>query len=180
MASRKPQSAGLLLFRGQATDLEVLLGHPGGPFWQNKDDGAWSIPKGLIGADEAPLSAARREFAEETGHNPEGATRRGTATGRQGRPGVGRRRRLGCRAHPQQHLRDGVAAAFRTPSDLSGNRPWGLVCRCRRATENPQGTGDFRQSIARGSGRGTRARNSGRNSMRTTRCVLAYPLNLSR
>ena len=72
MASRKSQSAGLLLFRGRATDPEVLLGHPGGPFWQNKDDGAWSIPKGLIGADEAPLSAARREFAEETGHHPEG------------------------------------------------------------------------------------------------------------
>ena len=72
MASRKSQSAGLLLFRGRATDLEVLLGHPGGPFWQNKDDGAWSIPKGLIGADEAPLSAARREFVEETGHDPDG------------------------------------------------------------------------------------------------------------
>jgi hypothetical protein len=61
MASRKSQSAGLLLFRGGAADLEVLLGHPGGPFWQTKDDGAWSISKGLIGADEAPLSAARRE-----------------------------------------------------------------------------------------------------------------------
>lgn len=72
MASRKPQSAGLLLFRGHATDLEILLGHSGGPFWKNKDDGAWSIAKGLIGADEAPLSAARREFAEETGHDPEG------------------------------------------------------------------------------------------------------------
>jgi len=72
MASRKSQSAGLLLFRGGAADLEVLLAHPGGPFWQNKDDGAWSIPKGLIGTDEAPLSAARREFAEETGHDPEG------------------------------------------------------------------------------------------------------------
>ena len=72
MASRKSQSAGLLLFRGGASDLEVLLGHPGGPFWQKKDDGAWSIPKGLIGADEAPLSAARREFAEETGHDPDG------------------------------------------------------------------------------------------------------------
>jgi predicted NUDIX family NTP pyrophosphohydrolase len=72
MASRKSQSAGLLLFRGGASDLEVLLGHPGGPFWQKKDDGAWSIPKGLIGADEAPLSAARREFAEETGHDPAG------------------------------------------------------------------------------------------------------------
>jgi predicted NUDIX family NTP pyrophosphohydrolase len=72
MASRKLQSAGLLLFRGRAADLEVLLGHPGGPFWQNKDDGAWSIPKGLIGADEAPLSAARREFAEEIGYLPDG------------------------------------------------------------------------------------------------------------
>jgi predicted NUDIX family NTP pyrophosphohydrolase len=72
MASRKSQSAGLLLFRGRAADLEVLLGHPGGPFWQNKDDGAWSIPKGLIGVDEAPLSAARREFVEETGHDPDG------------------------------------------------------------------------------------------------------------
>ena len=72
MASRKPQSAGLLLFRKGAADLEVLLGHSGGPFWQKKDDGAWSIPKGLIGADEAPLSAARREFAEETGYDPDG------------------------------------------------------------------------------------------------------------
>ena len=72
MASRKSQSAGLLLFRRRATDLEVLLAHPGGPFWQNKDDAAWSIPKGLIGADEAPLSAARRDFVEETGHYPEG------------------------------------------------------------------------------------------------------------
>jgi predicted NUDIX family NTP pyrophosphohydrolase len=72
MASRKLESAGLLLFRGRAAHLEVLLGHPGGPFWQNKDDGAWSIPKGLIGADEAPLSAARREFAEETGCHPDG------------------------------------------------------------------------------------------------------------
>jgi predicted NUDIX family NTP pyrophosphohydrolase len=72
MPSRKSQSAGLLLFRGRATDLEVLLGHPGGPFWQNKDDTAWSIPQGLIGADEAPLPAARREFAEETGYHPQG------------------------------------------------------------------------------------------------------------
>lgn len=72
MASRKLQSAGLILFRGRAADLEVLLGYPGGPFWQNKDDGAWSMPKGLIGADEAPLSAARREFAEETGYLRDG------------------------------------------------------------------------------------------------------------
>jgi hypothetical protein len=54
------------LFRRSAAVLEVLLGHPGGPFWQNTDDGAWSIP------DEAALSAARREFVEETGHDPDG------------------------------------------------------------------------------------------------------------
>lgn len=80
------------------------------------------------------------------------ATRGGTATRRQSRTSVGHRRRLGSRAHPQQHLRDGMAAAFRTPSELSGNRPSGLVRRCRRATEDPDGTGDFRRSIARGSG----------------------------
>jgi predicted NUDIX family NTP pyrophosphohydrolase len=66
------QSAGLLLFRESAGELEVLLVHPGGPFWKNKDDGAWSIPKGGIGDGEDPLAAARREFAEETGHSPEG------------------------------------------------------------------------------------------------------------
>jgi predicted NUDIX family NTP pyrophosphohydrolase len=61
------KSAGILLFRETAGELEVLLVHPGGPFWSKKDDGAWSIPKGEIGAEEEPLSAARREFAEETG-----------------------------------------------------------------------------------------------------------------
>ena len=52
--------------------LEVLLGHPGGPFWCNKGLAAWSIPKGLIAPDEPPLAAARREFFEETGHRPKG------------------------------------------------------------------------------------------------------------
>jgi predicted NUDIX family NTP pyrophosphohydrolase len=61
------QSAGLLLYRGAPAALEVLLVHPGGPFWARKDAGAWSIPKGEFGADEEPLAAARREFAEETG-----------------------------------------------------------------------------------------------------------------
>lgn len=63
--SRK--SAGLLLFRESPCGLEVLLAHPGGPFWAKKDEGAWSIPKGEIGEGEDPLSAARREFEEETG-----------------------------------------------------------------------------------------------------------------
>ena len=61
------QSAGVLLFRRVGGEIEVLLAHPGGPFWKNKDDGAWSIPKGEYGDDEEPLEAAKREFAEETG-----------------------------------------------------------------------------------------------------------------
>jgi predicted NUDIX family NTP pyrophosphohydrolase len=70
----KTQSAGLLLFRHAADDTRVLLGHPGGPFWRRKDVGAWSIPKGLIAPGETPLAAAKREFAEETGHHPRGET----------------------------------------------------------------------------------------------------------
>lgn len=61
------QSAGLLLFRRIEAHMEVLLVHPGGPFWAKKDDGAWSIPKGEIVEGEDPLQAARREFEEETG-----------------------------------------------------------------------------------------------------------------
>ncbi len=53
--------------------MQVLLGHPGGPFWSKKDLGAWTIPKGLVAGDEQPLLAARREFGEETGHRPDGA-----------------------------------------------------------------------------------------------------------
>jgi predicted NUDIX family NTP pyrophosphohydrolase len=60
-------SAGLLLYREQRGPIEVFLVHPGGPFWANKDDGAWSIPKGLVGEGEDGLAAARREFLEETG-----------------------------------------------------------------------------------------------------------------
>ena len=66
------RSAGLLLFRERTSRLEVLLVHPGGPFWSKKDDGAWSIPKGEFGDDEEPLSAAKREFEEEMGAPPAG------------------------------------------------------------------------------------------------------------
>jgi predicted NUDIX family NTP pyrophosphohydrolase len=61
------RSAGLLLYRRRAGNLEVLLVHPGGPFWQKRDAGAWSIPKGEFGDDEDALAAAQREFQEETG-----------------------------------------------------------------------------------------------------------------
>jgi predicted NUDIX family NTP pyrophosphohydrolase len=65
-------SAGLLLFRSNGGALEVFLVHPGGPFWAKKDDGAWSIPKGEFTPDEDPLTAARREFTEETGFTATG------------------------------------------------------------------------------------------------------------
>ncbi len=61
------QSAGILLFRIRNKDIEVLLAHPGGPFFKNKDDGAWTIPKGEMDEGEDPLMAAKREFKEETG-----------------------------------------------------------------------------------------------------------------
>lgn len=61
------RSAGLLLYRIAGDVVEVLLGHPGGPFWARKDDGAWSIPKGEYLDDEDPWDAARREFLEELG-----------------------------------------------------------------------------------------------------------------
>lgn len=67
------KSAGLLLYRSGAEGLEVLLVHPGGPFWRAKDDGAWTIPKGEIEEGEDELAAARREFGEETGWRPAGA-----------------------------------------------------------------------------------------------------------
>lgn len=61
------RSAGLMLFRRGEVGIEVLIAHPGGPFWARKDDGAWSIPKGEYTEDEEPLAAARREFVEELG-----------------------------------------------------------------------------------------------------------------
>ena len=66
-------SAGILLFRHRAGRVELLLVHPGGPFWANKDDGAWSIPKGLYEPGEDALIAAQREFEEETGARIEGS-----------------------------------------------------------------------------------------------------------
>ena len=66
------RSAGILLYRVHSGTPQVLLAHPGGPFWANKDDGAWTVPKGEIGDDEDPLAAARREFREEIGAEPSG------------------------------------------------------------------------------------------------------------
>ncbi len=70
--SRAAQSAGVLVYRRTGVGPEVLLVHPGGPYWKNKDANAWSIPKGLLEPGEDPREAALREFAEETGVQLEG------------------------------------------------------------------------------------------------------------
>jgi predicted NUDIX family NTP pyrophosphohydrolase len=72
VSSRTAVSSGLLLFRRSPHGLEVFLAHPGGPFWTNRDDGAWTIPKGQVDEGEDLLDAARREFQEETAVVPSG------------------------------------------------------------------------------------------------------------
>src|SRR5215469_4317765 len=66
-------SAGLLLYRRRSAHAEVFLVHPGGPFWARKDDGAWSVPKGVVNGDEDEFACARREFNEETGFDAGGS-----------------------------------------------------------------------------------------------------------
>jgi predicted NUDIX family NTP pyrophosphohydrolase len=68
-------SAGILLYRFRGDAIEVLLAHPGGPFWRNRDAGAWMIPKGGVEEGEAPLACALREFEEELGVRPAGDPR---------------------------------------------------------------------------------------------------------
>ena len=70
MAKSKKISAGMLLFRRTDRGLELFLAHPGGPFWNRRDDAAWTIPKGIVEEGEEPLDAAQREFQEETGIRP--------------------------------------------------------------------------------------------------------------
>src|SRR5713101_7670241 len=69
------RSAGILMYRRSGPGVELLLVHPGGPFWAKKDLGAWSIPKGEYSAGEDPLAVAVREFGEETGMRPKGEFR---------------------------------------------------------------------------------------------------------
>lgn len=64
-------SAGILLFRRRDATVEVLLAHPGGPFFAQRDHGHWTVPKGEVDAGDVPLATAFREFAEETGHRVE-------------------------------------------------------------------------------------------------------------
>lgn len=73
MSCMPKRSAGVLLYKRSAGELLVLLAHPGGPFWQKRDLGAWTIPKGEFDSTEAPEAAARREFREELGIDAVGA-----------------------------------------------------------------------------------------------------------
>ena len=124
------QSAGLLLFRRRGESLEVLLVHPGGPFWARKDDGAWSIPKGEVEQNEDVLAAARREVEEETGARPSGTFIPLPPVHQTG----------GKIVHvwavesdfdpvvtEEQSVRDGMAAQVRQPQVVSRGRSRGLV-----------------------------------------------------
>ncbi len=73
LPKRRPLSAGILLYRRRGHGTEVLLGHPGGPYWTRKDKGAWMVPKGAVELGESSAEAARREFGEEVGPVPPGA-----------------------------------------------------------------------------------------------------------
>jgi predicted NUDIX family NTP pyrophosphohydrolase len=72
MKEMSVHSGGILLFRFREDRLQVLLVHPGGPFWAGKDEGVWSMPKGIFEERESPLDAAKREFKEETGFEVDG------------------------------------------------------------------------------------------------------------
>jgi predicted NUDIX family NTP pyrophosphohydrolase len=114
-------SAGLVMYRVKDGRLQVLLVHPGGPFWRKKDDGVWSIPKGEVAADEDIFSAARREFQEETGIKPEGRfIELGSITQeRQDCSRLGIRGRLRHKCDSQQHIYARVASAFGTQAGVS-------------------------------------------------------------
>ena len=100
-------SAGILLYRRRDSGLEVFLVHPGGPYWASKDEGVWSVPKGLVHAGEEELACARREFKEETGFDV---------------PGTGRERDLGTFQLPSgKRLHVWAVAGDCNPAELSSN-----------------------------------------------------------
>ena len=149
------RSAGLLLWRDAAGGPEVLLGHPGGPFFAKKDDGAWSVLKGELEPDEDPLIVARREFEEETGSPPPVGELvypgRGAAAQREdgARLGGAGRSRPGHRR--VEHVRDGVAAPFGPTGAVPRDRP-GRVVRPRRGPGEAQpGAGRLHRPTRRSS-----------------------------
>ena len=115
-------SAELLMYRIYDGKLQVLLAHPGGPYFKNKDEGAWSIPKGEVEPGEDLLETAKREFEEETGVTPTGPVHRfdgGKAKGRKNRSRLGVRGGLRSERNRQQHLHDGMATKVRATDGIS-------------------------------------------------------------
>ncbi len=156
-------SAGLLLYRFHDGMLEVFLVHPGGPFWEKKDLGVWSIPKGEMDEGEDPLEAARREFEEETGFRPEGVFRELStrpAEKRKDCPRLGRSGGLRSGGHPEQYLHHGVAAALRKAAGVSGGGPGRVVCRRSREGEDPRGSAGAPRAA------GTRSARAGQATVR--------------
>ena len=134
------RSAGILVYRRRGGDLELLLVHPGGPFWAKKDVGAWSIPKGEYVAGEEPLAAARREFEEETGTPIEGRfIALGELTQRGGKivTAFAVEADFDPASLQKQCLRAGMAAAQRTAPILPGDRSRGVVRSGRSAPKGP-------------------------------------------
>ena len=134
------RSAGILLFRRREGGPEVLLVHPGGPFWAKKDLGAWSIPKGEHEEGEDGQACALREFEEEIGVTAGGRRARGPRQREASAAGKivqawalrgGRRR--GRRA--VEHVHDGVAAALGSGARVPRGGPRGVVRRSREARE---------------------------------------------
>ena len=113
---RSSQSAGILAYRMAGAGPEVLLVHPGGPYWKNKDINAWSIPKGLLDPGEDLQATARREFAEETGVRLDGELQAlGSAKQPSGKTihAFAAEADIDADRRRQQHVRAGVAAEQR-------------------------------------------------------------------
>ena len=134
-----PRSAGILLYRIRDGEPEVLLVHPGGPFWARKDAGAWSIPKGEHDDDEDAQACALREFEEETGTAlaPAALADLGTVRLKSGKlvAAWAVEGDLDADAITQQHVRAGVAAALGPHAGVSRGRSRRLVRARRRARE---------------------------------------------
>ena len=143
MATRT--SAGILLFRRASGRLEVLLAHPGGPFFVSRDAGYWTIPKGEVDPDEELIAVARREFEEETGHPRPGrrpdSARQHRPEGRQDVHAWALEGDLDPATAAEQHVRDDLAAGLRPAPVVPGDRP-GRVVRPGRGTAPGQADPD--------------------------------------
>ena len=137
-------SAGLLLYRVTDGAVEVLIGHPGGPFWARKDDGAWSIPKGdhpqPVARSAAHAARVSRRARLSAARGPSHRLRAAQAAERKDRHRVRRLRRSGPGRSRQQHLRGGMAEGIREFQGVSRNRPGWLVFRGPGAVETAYGS----------------------------------------